>query len=104
MLLGESELKKIADRVLAASTAEQTEALLFASHSALTRFANSYIHQNVEQKGGDISGRAAPGARLRGAHGRRPPRGAGGGGSGHRRRRPPRRRYGGRRLRDLCRR
>jgi len=64
MLLGESELKKIADRVLAASTADQTEALLFASHSALTRFANSYIHQNVEQTGVDISVRAVIGKKI----------------------------------------
>ena len=64
MLLGESELKKIADRILAASTADQTEVLLFANDSALTRFANSYIHQNVEQTSVDISVRAVIGKKI----------------------------------------
>ncbi len=64
MLLGESELKKIADRILAASTADQTEVLLFANDSALTRFANSYIHQNVAQTSVDISVRAVIGKKI----------------------------------------
>jgi PmbA protein len=64
MLLGESEIKNIADRILGASTADQTEVLLFANHSALTRFANSYIHQNVEQTSVEISVRAVIGKKI----------------------------------------
>ena len=67
MLLGESELKKVADRILAASTADQTEVLLFANDSALTRFANSYIHQNVEQEDADIRLRVVLGLSSGGA-------------------------------------
>jgi PmbA protein len=57
-MLGEQELKNLADRALSMSTAEQTEVLIFAPHSALTRFANNYIHQNVEQEDLDIRVRA----------------------------------------------
>jgi len=64
MLPGETQLKNIADRVLAMSGAEQTEVLLFASHSALTRFANSYIHQNVEDTSVEVSVRAVAGKKI----------------------------------------
>ncbi len=63
-MLGEAELKNLADRVLAISKADQTEALLLATDSALTRFANSYIHQNVEQTDVDIRVRAVLGRRV----------------------------------------
>jgi len=64
MLPGETQLKNIADRVLAMSQAEQTEVLFFASHSALTRFANSYIHQNVEDTSVEVSVRAVVGKKI----------------------------------------
>ena len=48
-MTGEEELKKLTDRALAMSQADQTEVVVIAPQSALTRFANSYIHQNVEQ-------------------------------------------------------
>jgi predicted Zn-dependent protease len=57
-MLGETELKNLADRALAMSKAAQTEVTIFAPHSALTRFANNYIHQNVEQQDVDIRVRA----------------------------------------------
>src|SRR3990170_5017508 len=57
-MLGEQELKNLAGRALSMSKAEQTEVLIFAPHSALTRFANNYIHQNVEQEDMDIRVRA----------------------------------------------
>ena len=63
-MLGETELKDLADRVLALSQAEQTEVVIFAPHSALTRFANSYIHQNVEQQDVDIRVRAVLGKKI----------------------------------------
>ena len=61
---GEQDLKNLADRVLAMSQADQTEVVIFAPHSALTRFANSYIHQNVEQSDVDIRVRAVVGKKI----------------------------------------
>ncbi len=64
MLPDETELKNIGDRLLAMSRADQTEVLLFATQSALTRFANSYIHQNVEETGVEVSVRAVIGKKI----------------------------------------
>ena len=63
-MLGEQEIKNLADRALAMSRAEQTEVVIFAPHSALTRFANSYIHQNVEQQDVDMRVRAVVGKKI----------------------------------------
>ncbi|OGO50551.1 MAG: hypothetical protein A2148_02605 [Chloroflexi bacterium RBG_16_68_14] len=63
-MLGETELKNLADRTLAMSQADQTEVAIFAPHSALTRFANNYIHQNVEQQDVDIRVRAVLGKKI----------------------------------------
>src|SRR3972149_7563413 len=57
-MLGETESKNLADKALSMSRADQTEVLIFAPHSALTRFANNYIHQNVEQEDIDMRVRA----------------------------------------------
>ena len=64
MLPGEPELRNIADRILSMSSADQTEVLLFSTHSALTRFANSYIHQNVEQTSVEVAVRAVIGKKV----------------------------------------
>lgn len=53
-MLGEPQLRNLADRILEMSQADQTEVVVFSGSSALTRFANSYIHQNVEQEDVDI--------------------------------------------------
>lgn len=50
MLLGQSKLKSITDYVLKTSKADETEVLIFADDSALTRFANNQIHQNVSSQ------------------------------------------------------
>ncbi len=63
-MLGEQELKNLGDRALAMSQADQTEVVIFAPHSALTRFANSYIHQNVEQQDLDMRVRAVVGKKI----------------------------------------
>jgi len=52
-MLGEDELRRVAGRVLTASRADQTEVAVFSHASALTRFANNYIHQNVQES--DVS-------------------------------------------------
>src|SRR5947208_2673177 len=61
---GESELRGIADRVLRASLADQTEVTVTAHESALTRFASSAIHQNVLDAGIEVRVRAIVGTRT----------------------------------------
>ena len=63
-MLGEKEMKALADRALSMSEADQTEVGVFAPHSALTRFANNYIHQNVEQEDIDVRVRAVIGKKI----------------------------------------
>jgi predicted Zn-dependent protease len=63
-LRGEGELRRVANLVLEASDAEQTEVLVYAGVSALTRFANNYIHQNVEERGLRVQVRAVIGRKI----------------------------------------
>ena len=63
-MLGAQEIRRIVDTVLAASRADQTEVEVFANDSALTRFANNYIHQNVEQTDVDVRVRAVLGQKI----------------------------------------
>jgi predicted Zn-dependent protease len=63
-MLGESEVRRIAETVLNASRADQTEVEVFWHNSALTRFANNYIHQNVEQTDVDVRVRAVIGQKI----------------------------------------
>src|SRR5512143_2899767 len=46
-MLGPDKIREITNQVLGFSKADQTEVLFHGTDSALTRFANSYIHQNV---------------------------------------------------------
>src|SRR5688572_12203799 len=62
-LLGQARFETLADRVLAASTADQTEVVVIGVDSALTRFANSGIHQNVSERNVQIRVRAIVGKR-----------------------------------------
>ena len=45
-----SEFKKVADKIFSLSSADETEILLFKTESALTRYAENYIHQNVSNE------------------------------------------------------
>jgi len=63
-MLGEPEIRRIIETVIAASRADQTEVEVFANNSALTRFANNYIHQNVEQTDVDVRVRAVIGQKI----------------------------------------
>ena len=49
-MLGRKKMHEIAKRVLSLSTADQTEVIIMSEDSGLTRFANSYIHQNVAER------------------------------------------------------
>ena len=63
-MIGQAELKNLADRAIEMSQAEQTEVVVVAPHSSLTRFANNYIHQNVEQQDLDARVRSVVGKKI----------------------------------------
>lgn len=63
-MLGEKRFKEIADHILARSTADQTEVLILGEDRQLTRFANSYIHQNVSENNAELRVRAVLGQRA----------------------------------------
>src|SRR5918998_4431274 len=63
IMLGAEAFDRIAARVLARSRAAQTEVLVLGTDSALTRFANSTIHQNVAERNAEVRVRAIVGKR-----------------------------------------
>lgn len=58
----------LAHKILGLSTAQQTEVLIFGTESALTRFANNYIHQNVTETDLSVSVRAVINRKIGVAH------------------------------------
>lgn len=54
-MLGEKKLKQITSKTLKRSRAEATEITIYAWETGLTRFATSYIHQNVNEENINIS-------------------------------------------------
>ena len=63
-MYGRSKIHKMLKLALSVSKADQTEVFITAEDSALTRFANSYIHQNVAQRNGIISVRSIIGKKI----------------------------------------
>ena len=63
-MIGEPAIRKITDKVLAMSPAEQTEASFYGETNALTRFANNYIHQNVAETNTTVSVRVVVGKKI----------------------------------------
>lgn len=63
-MLGLEKIREIAQVALATSKADQTEVLLMSMDSALTRFANNSIHQNVSESNGTLRIRVALGKRT----------------------------------------
>lgn len=63
-MLGEQAIKKITDKVLGMSQAEQTEVVFWGDTSALTRFANNYIHQNVAETNTNVNVRVVIGKKI----------------------------------------
>ena len=63
-MLGEKRMREIAKQVLSLSTADQTEVLIMSEDSGLTRFANSYIHQNVAERNAMLKVRAVVGKKI----------------------------------------
>lgn len=60
----ERDIRRILETALHHSRADQTEASLFVQDSALTRFANNYVHQNVAQRDTNILVRVAFGKKI----------------------------------------
>jgi PmbA protein len=63
-MLGQSRIKQITGAILARSTADQTEVVILAGDQALTRFANSTIHQNVYETDATVRIRVVLGKRI----------------------------------------
>jgi predicted Zn-dependent protease len=63
-MLDRADVEAICHLVLTESTADQVEVLVSAGESALTRYAENRIHQNVAETGGGISIRAVRGQRI----------------------------------------
>jgi PmbA protein len=63
-MLGRDKAKKLVEKALSMSKAEQTEIEIMAEESHLTRFANSQIHQNVSGSDTAISARAVIGKKI----------------------------------------
>jgi PmbA protein len=63
-LAGERELQRLAREVLSSIEADQAEVALNGGSSALTRFANNYIHQNVEDSNLNVRVRVILGKKI----------------------------------------
>jgi len=63
-VLGERRLKEIADRVLRAATADQTEVVISSQEECLTRFAANSIHQNVAETNVGVRVRSVIGTKV----------------------------------------
>jgi len=63
-MLGRERARELVEKALSLSKAEQTEVEIMAEESHLTRFANSYIHQNVSGSDTAISVRAVIGKKI----------------------------------------
>ena len=59
-----NDVASLAERVLAASKADETEVTIRRTDSSLTRFANNEIHQNVAQRDASVTVRAGVGRRY----------------------------------------
>jgi len=64
MYFDERHVRELLQKLLSYSRAEQTEVLYLGVESALTRFANNYIHQNVAENNAELRVRAVVGKRV----------------------------------------
>ncbi|MDH7482670.1 MAG: TldD/PmbA family protein [Armatimonadota bacterium] len=63
-MLGKEKVLEILNKVVEYSNADMTEASITIGESSLTRFANSFIHQNVFEKNACLAVRAIIGKRI----------------------------------------
>src|SRR5256885_17072945 len=64
MFADETSVRALLQKVLNYSRADQTEAIYLGTESALTRFANNFIHQNVAESNHELRVRAVVGKRI----------------------------------------
>src|SRR5215467_12310396 len=64
MYSDEKSVHALLQKVLSYSQAEQTEVVYLGTESALTRFANNFIHQNVAESNHELRVRAIVGKRM----------------------------------------
>src|SRR5919202_1304199 len=63
-MIGQQRIKQVTDKVLSLSKADQTEVVFYGETSALTRFANNYIHQNVAETNTQVNIRMVMGKKI----------------------------------------
>src|SRR5438445_9141681 len=63
-MLTKDKAGEIFDKIKKHSTADEVECLFYGGHSALTRFANNTIHQNVAEENYGVSVRTVFGGRT----------------------------------------
>ena len=63
-MLTKDQSADIFNRIMRCSTADEVEVLCYGGKTALTRFANNIIHQNVAEENYSISVRAVFGGRT----------------------------------------
>jgi len=63
-MLDKNKAADIFNKIKKHSTADEVEALIYGGHSALTRFANNTIHQNVAEDNVVVSVRTVFGGRT----------------------------------------
>ncbi len=64
MITSETSVRSLLQKVLGYSHAEQTEVVYLGTESALTRFANNFIHQNVAESNAEVRVRAVVGKKV----------------------------------------
>ena len=64
MMSNEQTVRSLLQQVLSYSRAEQTEVVYLGTESALTRFANNFIHQNVAESNHEVRVRAVVGKKV----------------------------------------
>jgi len=63
-MLGADQLHQLAEQVIGAARADQTEVVIVASDAQLTRFANNEIHQHVAETNVEVRVRAVLGQQI----------------------------------------
>ncbi len=63
-MIGEEKIREVTEDILRYSTADQTEVVVTADDLALTRFANSAIHQNVQESNAEVRVRVVLGKKI----------------------------------------
>ncbi|MGQ9701073.1 MAG: TldD/PmbA family protein [bacterium] len=67
-MIDKKDAKRIIDYILKKSNADQTEVVIYQFDSSLTRYANNYIHQNVEESNTIVSIRVISGKKIGSAY------------------------------------